>query len=143
MYWIRFGDNNMKYFHTSTLIRRRRNIINALKDDCSEWVEDSEKLKEMTMGYFSESLTSDEVSEERGFLKGEFPIIENEAYEKQGEECSEEEVKRAPRGMGSYKEPGPYGYHAIFFMSTWELTGPEVFSFVKEFLEGGRYLKRC
>ena len=31
--WIVSGDGNTKYFHTSTIIRRRRNRMESLKDD--------------------------------------------------------------------------------------------------------------
>lgn len=40
-------------------------------------------------------------------------------------------------GMGSYKAPGPDGYHAIFFKKAWDLLGLELFYFMKCILDGG------
>ena len=31
--WIALGDRNTQYFHTSTIIRRRRNMIEMLKNE--------------------------------------------------------------------------------------------------------------
>lgn len=31
--WVAHGDRNTKFFHTSTIIRRRRNRVDMLKDD--------------------------------------------------------------------------------------------------------------
>ena len=36
--WVELGDRNTKYFHTSTIIRRCRNRIEALKDNEDRWV---------------------------------------------------------------------------------------------------------
>lgn len=35
--WLRFGDKNMRFFHTSTMIQRRRNKVEALKNELGEW----------------------------------------------------------------------------------------------------------
>lgn len=38
--WIKFGDRNTKFFHLSTLVKRRRNSIEALIADNGEMVFD-------------------------------------------------------------------------------------------------------
>ena len=38
--WLKEGDKNSKFFHFSTIIRRRRNSIDALKNDSGEWITD-------------------------------------------------------------------------------------------------------
>lgn len=35
--WLKPGDRNMKFFHTSTLIRMRKNKIEALINEEGEW----------------------------------------------------------------------------------------------------------
>ncbi|CAL9020979.1 unnamed protein product [Prunus brigantina] len=39
--WLQEGDRNTKFFHLTTIIRRRRNRIERLKDDKGVWVEDA------------------------------------------------------------------------------------------------------
>jgi len=43
--WIVLGDRNTTYFHTSTVIRRRRNRIEMLKNNEDQWVSDSRELE--------------------------------------------------------------------------------------------------
>lgn len=47
--WLKARDSNTKYFHTSTLIRRRRNKVEALLDDNGVWVEEKEALKDTAL----------------------------------------------------------------------------------------------
>lgn len=35
---INDGDRNTRYFHLSTVIRRRRNKIETLQDEYGEWI---------------------------------------------------------------------------------------------------------
>lgn len=42
--WIKEGDRNTRFFHTTTLMRRRRNKLDVLLDDQGEWVTDKTKL---------------------------------------------------------------------------------------------------
>lgn len=49
MDWLRYEDQNTKFFHTSTLARRRRNKIEMLQDESGTWVEDCEALMDMAV----------------------------------------------------------------------------------------------
>lgn len=50
--FIVHGDRNTKFFHTSTVIRRRRNRIKMLKADDGSWVTDTVALENMTIEYY-------------------------------------------------------------------------------------------
>lgn len=52
--WLKSGDNNTTYFHTATLVRRRRNRIEALINDEGSWIQDKAKLKEMAMEFYTQ-----------------------------------------------------------------------------------------
>ena len=43
--WLREGDRNSKYFHLSTVIRRRCNSIDV-KFDAGGWITDKKSIKE-------------------------------------------------------------------------------------------------
>ncbi|CAL8087009.1 unnamed protein product [Prunus armeniaca] len=45
--WLQEGDQNTKFFHLATLIRRIRNKIERLKGDNGEWIEGVVGLKEL------------------------------------------------------------------------------------------------
>lgn len=55
------------FFHTSTLIRRRKNRITALQNEGGEWVEGKENLKNMALKLFTSDPTAD-----KEFFKGRF-----------------------------------------------------------------------
>ncbi|KAL0325212.1 UNVERIFIED_CONTAM: LINE-1 retrotransposable element O protein [Sesamum radiatum] len=52
---------------------------------------------------------------------------------------SPEEVKRASFQMYPYKSPGPDGMSPVFFQKYWHIVGPEITSFVLEFLNNRRF----
>lgn len=35
--WLRLGEKNIRFFHTTTLVRRRRNHIGSLRDEHGQW----------------------------------------------------------------------------------------------------------
>ena len=36
--WMIQGDRNTSFYHVSTLVKRKRNQIMAIKDACGEWI---------------------------------------------------------------------------------------------------------
>lgn len=59
--WIAHGDRNTKFFHTSTIIRRRRNRINMLKDDERRWISNALDLESLAVGYYRRLYSLDDV----------------------------------------------------------------------------------
>lgn len=134
--WLRMGDKNTKFFHTSTLARRRRNRVDLLMNDGGEWVSDKLELKNMALDYYKNLFTTDP-SAGGEFITGGFPRVEDSLLEELSKDVSEEETWRALKDMGSYKDPGPDGFQAIFFKRTCEVTGVAVHAFVKAAIEEG------
>lgn len=50
--WIKSGDLNTKFYHAATMIRRRRNRIEALKNDSGTWIDDQKKMQNLVRNYF-------------------------------------------------------------------------------------------
>lgn len=50
--WITLGERNTRYFHLTTIIRRRKGKISMLRDDSNNWVEDPDSIKSMVQTYF-------------------------------------------------------------------------------------------
>ncbi|XP_021773265.1 uncharacterized protein LOC110737202 [Chenopodium quinoa] len=46
------GDRNTRFFHVSTIIRRRNNRIETLQDSSGDWVTDHEQVKSMVLEYW-------------------------------------------------------------------------------------------
>jgi len=56
---IRDGDRNTKYFHTSTVIRRQFNRINALRDQDARWCTDEASIKRIVISHFKNLFSAD------------------------------------------------------------------------------------
>ena len=56
--WLTCKDLNTKYFHLSTLIRRRSNAVNFLKLDYGVWVSSRDEIGDNFTAHFSNILTS-------------------------------------------------------------------------------------
>ncbi|KAG5562963.1 hypothetical protein RHGRI_005637 [Rhododendron griersonianum] len=50
--WIVHGERNTRYFHMSTIIRRRKSKISMLKDNNNIWTEDPLTIKDLVQNYF-------------------------------------------------------------------------------------------
>ncbi|KAF7829553.1 ribonuclease H [Senna tora] len=85
--WIVNGDCNTRFFHTSTMIRRRRNKIEALKDDQGEWIYNAESLKNMAVQFYGNLYGNDVMNRRAYDLAGFFPALcEREAKYKCGDD---------------------------------------------------------
>lgn len=88
-----------------------------LQDESGSWMEDGKKLKDMAIDYYS-TLFRSEPMEGGEFITGAYTIIEEEFVEELGKDLTIKETRKALWKLGSYKAPGPDGYHSIFFKAT-------------------------
>ena len=51
--WMIQGDRNTSFYHVSTLVRRKRNQIMAIKDTCGEWIFEESTVKEYIRSGFA------------------------------------------------------------------------------------------
>jgi hypothetical protein len=113
--WLTCKDLNTKYFHISTLIRRRSNAINFLKLDYSVWVSSRIEIGENFTAHFTNIVTSSNPHIEADMLDLFSPII----IEKENVILSfnpvEEEILVALASLGSTKAPRPDGFTALFY----------------------------
>ena len=59
--WLKEGDKNSKFFHLSTIIRRRRNSIDAVKNDSWEWIMDRREIQKHFVEKFKTLFNEEEV----------------------------------------------------------------------------------
>ncbi|XP_061336944.1 uncharacterized protein LOC133284010 [Gastrolobium bilobum] len=62
--WLKFGDRNSRFFHSSTIARRRRNKVLAIKNDLGEWTADTKELVETAVQYFERLFLEEDDSQE-------------------------------------------------------------------------------
>ncbi|RDX85086.1 hypothetical protein CR513_33772, partial [Mucuna pruriens] len=105
-------DCNTRFYHTSTIVRRKRNKIEALLDQRGGMILDQEVLKDIAKNHFQDLYKEE----------GEFPIIEECALE-EVEKPSNDEIRSTIFSIDSFKAPKPDGLYLIFFQENWPTVG--------------------
>lgn len=136
--WIALGERNTKYFHTSTIIRRRRNRIEALKDNDGRWIVNASDLKKLAIEYYKKLYSVEDLDMEVENLSREgFITLPHDAVQSLSKPFLAGEVEKSIRSMGKFKAPGPDGYQPVFYQECWNIVGPSVVRFVLDFFESG------
>ncbi|KAF8390857.1 hypothetical protein HHK36_023156 [Tetracentron sinense] len=100
--WLKYGDRNTKFFHTSTLIRRRRNKIEALKGDDGTWSTDPCQLKQMAIYYFQQLYSAAQAEPPQCSLISHFPALSVEELDALNAPLRSIEIKHATKAHSSY-----------------------------------------
>ena len=111
------GDRNTNFYHVSTLVRRKRNQILAIKNSVGDWIHEENEIKEFIRAGFMDTFTSSFTSvpwlasvpsQWQAMLSDEEKISISGAV-------SEDEIKAALWSLKAFKSPGLDGLHAGFF----------------------------
>lgn len=112
--WLKWGDKNSKFFHTTASVRKRRNTIDSLKNDYGEWISDPDGLKNLAWNYYKELFNGERAARANLLTQTSFPpILEEQRVVLRGS-ISDDEIKKAAFDIGGFKAPGPDGIQAIF-----------------------------
>ena len=129
--WLKDGGRNTKIFHTSTLVRRRRNKIVKIKAG-KDWIQGKEEIKNYFLREFKELFSSD-MHVIHDDLEG---LAEQRILEE--DNCAllriplKEEIKECVWNLHPLKSPGPDWFPGIFFRSYWEIVKEQVVSCIQE-----------
>ncbi|CAA7019727.1 unnamed protein product [Microthlaspi erraticum] len=132
--WIPLGDRNTRFFHTSTVIRRHKNIIDMLKKEDGNWTADAQEMESLAISYFKLLYSMEDVEAVVDKLPANgFAQLFREEKNHLHRGFSALEVESAVRSMGRYKAPGPDGFQPVFYQSCWDTVGSSVTRFVLDF----------
>lgn len=135
---IALGDRNTKYFHTSTVIRRRRNRIEMLKNDENSWISNKQELETLAVDYYRKLYSTDDIPLDVEALPREgFVNLSHDELRSLNKTFTGAEVEVAVKSMGKYKAPGSDGFQPIFYQDCWTEVGESVVRFVVEFFSTG------
>jgi hypothetical protein len=119
--WLTSSDLNTRFFYLSTVIRRRRNYIEFMKDEHGSWLTKREDIGKCFCRNFVKLFNSDNPQFPLD-LEGLVPCcISEEENDQLVTPLSPEEVKAAVFAMKSNKAPGPDGMSPIFYKHYWHI----------------------
>jgi hypothetical protein len=138
--WLRDGDRNTKFFHLSTIIRRRHNSIDAVRSDSGDWIIDQKGIREHFQTKFISLF-----SEEETFFPPDLehlihPSISSEDNVELCRVPTPDEIKGVLFDMQSLKAPGPDGFPPVFYKHFWPTVGANVIKAVQSFFTNGKML---
>ncbi|XP_061356470.1 uncharacterized protein LOC133300904 [Gastrolobium bilobum] len=140
--WIMDGDRNTKFYHASTVARRRNNKILALKDEEDRWITHPDDLKAMVTRYFERLYTDKEVQLTTFPLRELFPKVPSVSFGLLHRIPSMEEIRSVFFSMNGFKAPGPDGLHSIFFQSQWSIVGKSVTTLVQDIFQNPHLIRQ-
>ena len=139
--WLKVGDRNSKFFHISSVVRRRKNSIDAIRGDDGVWILKNAEIKEVIVGKFTELFTEEDIcypSELEDLIPS---VITNNENSSLCQIPTPIEIKKVLFGMQSLKSPGPDGFPPLFYKKYWEVVGDSVIKAVRNFFITGKMLK--
>lgn len=126
------ADRNTKFFHLTTVVRRRRNKIKRLKDSNGDWVEDAEGMKRLAVKYFQGLFNQDACAPTAMPIINLFPSLAPADLEGLYKCVDLLEVKESLFGIGSLKALGANGFPACFYQNQWHICGLAIFNMVQQ-----------
>ncbi len=115
--WLIQGDRNTAFFHSSTLVRRKRNRILSLKDNMGNWVHLAAEVATLVRNGFIDLFCTSFSSAPRSvwWVNNWTACISAEESLLLSSPISVDEIKAALWSMKPFKAPGSYGLHVGFF----------------------------
>jgi len=113
--WITDGDRNDKYYHSKTIIRRRKNKILFLRNGTGNWVDEPESLNAFVRQFYINLFTEDKVVREQVVAWNAYPNSLESQHDCLSAPIRILECKKALFKMGPHKSPREDGYPAFFF----------------------------
>ncbi|KAG5629493.1 hypothetical protein H5410_001210 [Solanum commersonii] len=121
--WLRLGDDNTRYFHAIIKHRRLKRATTQLKDDQGNWQTDPYTIANIFVSCYKDLLGRKEPHRRKAnknlLQNGNVLTIEHQI--KLLAPFSEKDVKTTMFSIDINKSPGPDGYGASFFKSSWNI----------------------
>jgi hypothetical protein len=139
--WLTCKDLNTRYFHMSTLIKRRRNAIDFLKLPSGAWVSDRRNIGNCFADFFQQLFSSSLSDPLEEMLNLFDKVISDEENLVLCSIPSEKEIYEVLISIGATKAPGPDGFTALFYQRCWSIVKEVVLNCVWDFFKKNHLLK--
>ncbi|XP_059432574.1 uncharacterized protein LOC132165893 [Corylus avellana] len=140
--WLTCKDLNTKFFHTSTIIKRRRNAIDFLKMPSGNWTADRSDIGNCFTSHFKNLFSSSVPTLDEDLLSLFDNCISPEENDTICAIPSEEEIFSILSSIGSTKAPGPAGFTALFYKKYWSTVKDVVLASIWDFFGKNHLLKQ-
>ncbi|XP_072071919.1 uncharacterized protein [Arachis hypogaea] len=141
--WVVKGDRNTRYFHTKTIIRRRRNRILKLRRLDGSWMEDQKELINAVLIFFKELYNEEDQNPLLLNTGVSYPPLREEISRNMDSISMVAEIRRAIFSIGSLKVPGIDGFPVLFYKKIWNVIQKNVVDHVLRIWNNPCNIKEC
>ncbi|VVA36392.1 PREDICTED: reverse mRNAase [Prunus dulcis] len=124
------GDRHTKFFHLTTIIRRRWNKIERLKYNKGVLVEEAENIKAFAVEFFMELFNQPSSDGFVDVIPNLFPRLETVELSALNKVVDMAEVKDSLFSIGGLKAPRMDGFPACFYQNQWGQYAFDIFGIV-------------
>jgi len=135
--WLKLRDKNTRFFHLSTIIRRKRNNIDAIHDDNGAWIMEANSIRKLFLDSYKELFKREEISFPPHLEHLVLPCITEDENSELCRIPTPDEIKTTLFNMSDLKVPGPDGYPVLFYKQLWPTIGEDVIKAVTSFFTIG------
>jgi hypothetical protein len=139
--WLTSNDLNTKFFHASTVIRRRYNSISSIKMENGLFLNNRNDIDLYFSEYFQNLFTSSNPSFDDELDSLFSPVISDAENNSICSIPDESKIRKAISQLGLTKAPGPDGFTGLFLKTYWKTICISVIRFVQSFFRNGFLLK--
>lgn len=128
--WLQEADRNTKFFHMTTVICKRRNKIERLRNKEGVWVEDAAQMKGLAITYFANLFSQSSCLPTDIIIPNLFPRVNSLDLHGLLRPATAEEIKASLFNIGSFKAPEVDGFPASFYQFNWDICAHDIVDMV-------------
>ncbi|KAL5549549.1 hypothetical protein UlMin_004780 [Ulmus minor] len=122
--WLKHGDRNSKFFHHKASERRKKNLVEGLKNMEGEWCTGINNISNVVTAYFDKLFSSSSPS--LLDMDSVFSCVKPKVSQRMNEHLSRpftgEEIRTALTDIPPTKAPRPDGMPGLFFQKYWDIS---------------------
>ncbi|OMO86355.1 reverse transcriptase [Corchorus capsularis] len=132
--WILEGERNSRFFHVTTLIRRRFNKIMGLSNDNGDWISDPLDLQQLVLSYFKNLFSTTNIAEHLSFdsFNEDWASLLPEDLAALNIPLTDVEIHKTLWTFKPDKAPGPDGLHPGFYQRNWATVKSKICSAIHD-----------
>ncbi|CAL1376110.1 unnamed protein product [Linum trigynum] len=124
--YLKGGDKNSNFFHTSTILRSHRNKVLKLLDDMNIWMTHHDDLQNHCVSFYRNLFQKRDMVVDPDLFRSIPCVVSDEMNQALCQPIEVEDIRKAVFELGAGKSPGPDGFPGLFYRNYWGTIGAQL-----------------